>query len=316
MSVSVVIPTYNCGRWVVEAVESALGQTVPPAQVIVVDDGSTDDTAERLAPLVARGVEYVHQANTGVSAARNEGVRRAMGEYVAFLDADDVWHPRKLEFQLQAMRECADLALLGTETFNWPDDPARGELERGCVRRVLYTELLIRNAFTTSSVVVRCSVVRACGNPPFDTQLQGPEDHDLWIRIASSWPTAVLTSPLTGYRRGVSSLGNQPGTMKRGMTRILKKLGDSGAWRGVRGRLLRQKAYAYRDHSCAMMHAASGAQLQAIRNTLSSLLHYPLPLGRRVTTVWAARPRLAVIALLRLLRLRPDHSGAVAPTSC
>src|SRR4051812_15034062 len=95
-SISVVIPTYNCARWVTEAVDSVLAQVLPASQVIVVDDGSRDDTARRLEPYLSRAVEYVRQENQGVSVARNTGVARSGGEYVAFLDADDAWHPRKL----------------------------------------------------------------------------------------------------------------------------------------------------------------------------------------------------------------------------
>src|SRR5262245_15747118 len=118
-SVSVVIPTYNCGRLVTEAVDSVLGQTVPPAEVIVVDDGSQDDTAERLAAYAGR-VRYLRQENQGVAAARNCGVAASGGEVVAFLDADDVWHPRKLEFQLAALDRHPGLGLLGTGSFDWP----------------------------------------------------------------------------------------------------------------------------------------------------------------------------------------------------
>src|SRR6185437_11144924 len=94
--VSVVIPTYNSGPLVTEAVESVLAQTLPAAEVLVVDDGSTDDTPERLAAYGER-IRYLPQANQGVAAARNRGIREATGDLIAFLDADDVWHPRKLE---------------------------------------------------------------------------------------------------------------------------------------------------------------------------------------------------------------------------
>src|SRR5436305_5180727 len=100
--VSVVIPTYNCGGLVAEAVGSVLAQSRLPAEIIVVDDGSRDDTRERLAPFGDR-IRYVCQANQGVSAARNLGVQHARGEVIAFLDADDIWHPRRLELQLQVM---------------------------------------------------------------------------------------------------------------------------------------------------------------------------------------------------------------------
>ena len=101
--VTVIIPTYNCGPFVAEAVDSVLAQTLPPAGIIVVDDGSSDDTPQRLERY--RGlIQYVTQRNQGVSAARNRGLLLADTEFVAFLDADDVWHPRKLELQMAALQ--------------------------------------------------------------------------------------------------------------------------------------------------------------------------------------------------------------------
>ena len=96
--VSVVIPTYNYAHFVTGAVESALAQTYPDREVIVVDDGSTDDTRDRLAPFEGR-IRYIHQENQGLSAARNTGIRAARGALVAFLDSDDLWHPEKLAVQ-------------------------------------------------------------------------------------------------------------------------------------------------------------------------------------------------------------------------
>ena len=99
VTVSVVVPAYNYARYLPKAIDSALGQTHPPLEVIVVDDGSTDDTPRVLAAYADR-IRVIRQANQGAGAARNAGIAAARGEYVAFLDSDDLWHPRKLELQL------------------------------------------------------------------------------------------------------------------------------------------------------------------------------------------------------------------------
>ena len=101
--VSVVIPVYNGSRYIAQAVESVRMQTVPPREIIVVDDGSTDDTRDVVRNL--KGVHYVSQPNRGPAAARNNGVRSAIGEFLAFLDADDRWTPAKTELQLSLLRE-------------------------------------------------------------------------------------------------------------------------------------------------------------------------------------------------------------------
>ena len=105
--VSIIIPTFNRSAIVPNAIESVFRETYSDYELIVVDDGSTDDTRDRLQEYVAR-IKYVYQANRGVSAARNAGTKLARGEWIAFLDSDDVWHPTKLERQFEA------LALLGS----------------------------------------------------------------------------------------------------------------------------------------------------------------------------------------------------------
>jgi len=103
VTVSVVIPTHDRGRVVVEAIESALAQTHPPLEVIVVDDGSTDDTAERVGRLRDARVRYLRRPHAGVSAARNAGIAAATGDLVAFLDSDDLWKPDKVEAEIAAL---------------------------------------------------------------------------------------------------------------------------------------------------------------------------------------------------------------------
>src|SRR5438552_18101942 len=120
--VSIIIPSFNSAQFVVDAVESALKQTAGEPEVIVVDDGSTDDTQARLAPCRDR-IVVIHQANGGLSAARNTGLRAATGEFVGFLDADDAWHPRKVELQLKALHRDPKLGLVGSHTFRYPHEP-------------------------------------------------------------------------------------------------------------------------------------------------------------------------------------------------
>lgn len=110
--VSVIIPVYNYGRYLAEAVESVLNQTYQHLEIIVVDDGSTDETAEVARSFADRGVRYCHQVNTGIGPARNIGVELAQGEFLAFLDADDRWPPKKLERQLRAFESDPTLEMV------------------------------------------------------------------------------------------------------------------------------------------------------------------------------------------------------------
>jgi glycosyltransferase involved in cell wall biosynthesis len=295
--VSVIIPTYNSATLVTKAVQSVLAQSVQPTEIIVVDDGSTDDTRQRLSTY---GVRYLHQQNQGVAAARNLGLRQATGELIAFLDADDVWHPRKLELQIAAIAANPDLVLLGTAVFDWPIEQPGNVNRAGVIKAMPWRKLAVKNHLVTSSIVVRHTALAKAGD--FDTALQGPEDHDLWLRLAEAGVVATLDLPLTGYRQVPGSLSRQAITMRAGMRQILHKLDQRRAWRGQRW--LRRKAYGYCDYSCAYMAGAAGLPGRALGDVARSMLWYPLPYDRSEVRFPLARLRMLPMNLARLLRLR------------
>lgn len=288
--VSVVIPAYNCGPLAAEAVASALAQTAPPAEVIVVDDGSTDDTAGHLAGF-GPPVRVVRQPNGGVAAARNRGVAEAAGDWVGFLDADDVWHPRKLEVQLAAAAARPDLGLIGAGTYDWPA-PAHPPAADARLAEVRFADLVVRNDFVTSTLLVKAEVLRAAG--PFDTRLQGPEDHDLWLRAARLAPAANLRAALAGYRTVEGSLSKNARRMEDGMRLILDKLEAAGAFRGRP--LLRRKAWGYFRYACGYMYHRAGDRPAAVGRLARSLAGYPLPYGRADVRAPLGRVRLLAAA--------------------
>jgi glycosyltransferase involved in cell wall biosynthesis len=203
MKISAVIPGYNYARFLAEAIESALAQTQPVHEIIVVDDGSTDDT-----PAVARQYEgkvrYVRTENRGVSNARNTGAALATGEAVAFLDADDRWLPRKIELQTAAFAAHPDAGLIhaGSRVF---DDEAQQHLCEFSVQPELDVHALIRCcSISASSVVVRRSVLEKVGS--FDPQLVGTEDWDMWLRIALEHRIVGMPEVLVEYRSHGRSL--------------------------------------------------------------------------------------------------------------
>lgn len=145
-TVSVAIPAYNCARYLPETVESALSQTLPPLEVIVIDDGSTDDTGEVLARYEGR-IRDVRQRNMGISAARNAGIRIARGTLIAFLDADDVWLPSMLAQQCEALSRTG-AGLAHTDFYNWdattgakpPPSRDNGLFDGYCYRILFWNE--------------------------------------------------------------------------------------------------------------------------------------------------------------------------------
>jgi glycosyltransferase involved in cell wall biosynthesis len=292
MRVSVVIPTYNSGPLVVEAVESALGQTAPPHEVIVVDDGSTDDTADRLARFGGR-IHYLRQANARVAAARNTGLRAATGDAVAFLDADDVWHPEKLARQAVALAADPALGLLATQVFAWPGPSPELGAAPPAVATYRTEGMLPVNPVTTSSVLVRRDVLERAGE--FDRELFGPEDYDLWLRCSRVAGVGVLQQPLTGYRDVPASLGKQAETMYNGLVRIHQKLGEAGVWAGRPW--FRRKCRAHVQYTTAYLHYAGGRPARAVGLMLRSLGTYPVPMWPPDVRYRLARARLLLRAL-------------------
>jgi len=210
--VTVVIPLYNNQETVAEAVASALGQTPSPAQVLVVDDGSTDQSRQVVAERFAEDarVKLIAQANGGPSRARNRGIELVETPLLAFLDADDVWLPGKLGRQLEVLGAQEDVGLVACDWMRrMPhSEAAAPELPHLPLTRFTYRDCLILNRFQTSTVVMRTEVARALGG--FDPQVDGAEDWDFWVRVAQvtgvvklDWPLVVYRDVATGYSKDV-----------------------------------------------------------------------------------------------------------------
>jgi len=182
LTVSVVIPTYNYGRFLGAAIESALGQSYPPLEIIVVDDGSTDDTPD-VAARYAGKIRYVRKENAGVSAARNTGVAHATGDLVAFLDADDRWLPEKLARQVPLFADAAvGLVHAGSRIF---DHDTGGILCELLPEESTDFHAALRwCCISAPSTVIRRRIFDEAG--PFDQTIVEGEDWDMWIRIAAA----------------------------------------------------------------------------------------------------------------------------------
>lgn len=308
--VSVVIPTYNYGHCVAEAVESALTQTYPNVEVIVVDDGSTDDTRARLAPYGDR-IRYIYQPNAGLSAARNTGIRAARGSYIALLDSDDAFHPRKLELQMGYLTGHPEIPFLATDHLGGPTCPPWSPPpDAPPVHRVKQEELVIKTRFGSCGVVVRKDCFDQVGL--FDESLRSVEDRDMWIRLAARFPIALMRAPLWWYR-------SQPGSMSRNaekMTYYERVVLDKAfAMPQLRHRrLLRRKALGLAAFSAAYMFVESGQPWAAARMMIRSVAWWPVPFRVPDIRVPFARLRFARRIALVLGSGRPRASRPNSPT--
>ncbi len=312
--VSVVIPTFNYGHFVTEAVDSALAQTYPHREVIVVDDGSTDGTREMLERYGDR-IRYLHQNNQGLSATRNTGIRAARGEYVGLLDADDLWHPRKLEFQVAYLNEHPEVSLLASDRILdrrecWPAvESAPDTVAVTCTLE----DVLCRTCFAPSSALIRKNCLESAGL--FDPALRCVEDRDLWIRLAATGALVRLPLPLIWYRWHPTSLSSKAGPMEEAELRVLHKAFTQVP--ALRGRwLFRRKVYSLSALLSGQQFAAAHQWGAATRRVLRSLLLWPLPYRRDEADVSFIRIRVLATLWLRMLGLRaPDPrntAGAAA----
>jgi glycosyltransferase involved in cell wall biosynthesis/O-antigen/teichoic acid export membrane protein len=208
--VSVIVPAYNSARYIRQAIESVLAQTYPALDIIVVDDGSTDATREIVSEFEPR-VRVLRQANAGAAAARNLALKCATGDYVAFLDADDFWHPRKIEWQVRHLETCQQCIAVycnkveyrsAAEKLDWDlasDLPAPTVLsdETGNGGWV-YCDLIRDSIVHTSTIMVRREAIETVGM--FETTLRKGQDLDYWLRLSRLGRIHKLRAVISAYR--------------------------------------------------------------------------------------------------------------------
>jgi glycosyltransferase involved in cell wall biosynthesis len=206
MKFSVVIPLYNKALFVEEAVRSVLAQSLPAHEIIVVDDGSSDASADVVRGFDDPRVRLIEQPNAGVSAARNRGIAEATGDWIAFLDADDWYHPGMLAALKQAHEACPEAGLLGAQSRNmqdvlgnpepWTVDESFFEVE---VVEDLRQRWMRTAPFCSSSVAIRASLLREMGTCFIEGESHG-EDLDLWFRAGDRTLVAVVNAPFAAIR--------------------------------------------------------------------------------------------------------------------
>jgi glycosyltransferase involved in cell wall biosynthesis len=198
--VSVIIPTYNRGWIIQEAIDSVLDQDFNDYELIVVDDGSQDDTLEILENY-GNAIAIVHQPNRGVSAARNRGIRVAAGRLIAFLDSDDRWLPQKLSIQVKFFAENPDALIHQTQEI-WIRNGRRVNPKKRHHKfsGMIFERSLALCLVSPSAVMIEKRLFDIVG--VFDEQLPACEDYDLWLRISCRYPVHLTDSPLVIKRGG------------------------------------------------------------------------------------------------------------------
>lgn len=291
--VDVIIPAYNAARFLPAALDSVLAQTFPDWQIVLVDDGSVDGTADLVAGYTEKlggRLTYIRQANAGLPAARNRAIRSASSEFLALLDADDVWLPRRLEASLESF---AGNPKAGLSYGLIEQIDMEGVVRRTFGRRRRYPEGKVASAIYRRTMDLPCPTVtfrrESVGQVGmFDETMRATEDRDLWLRIAQRYEVAFVPEVIAHYRVSPQAMTTDPNRMFAAQMQFVDKhygTPGCGFWsrRVALSCIYRQKAEAL---------ATRGDLPSAVRDALQAVMLDPLQ-GKSLRTAGSLLVRSA-----------------------
>ena len=287
-TVSVIIPAYNAASFVQETIKSVLDQTFHDFELIVVDDGSTDQTSEIIKKYKDKRIRYFFKSNSGVSETRNFGLENAKGDVVAFLDADDLFLPTNLEKKVFYLRANPETDLVHSSEIRFSS--ATGEnitTVFGSEGKVLEKLLAMRGnvIHSPSSVVVRKRLLDQVGG--FDPKLSTSADWDMWVRLSAKTPFGYIPEPLVKYRVHAAQMHNNIKLMDRDMHYAMHKHYQEGLF---------SSSEQYKYCLANMRLILSACYLGDERNITRSLKYFLLSMSDS--------PKPAIDYLLTKLKLR------------
>jgi len=283
--IDVIIPTYNYGKYVADAVNSALSQTYGAAEVIVVDDGSTDDT-ESVVEKFGNKIRYIKQQNAGVAAARNRGFKESTSDYIAFLDADDVWIPTKLEKQMELFKRDSRLGLVHCGMREFDSETGETILMHTDGKEGWVAKDLALNEDTVingpgGAILVKRSVIEDVGG--FDERLRNGEDWEFCLRVAQKYKIGFVPEPLVDYRNHGSNVSKNIHEMERS-TLIAWQKAFSTEDASIRA--LRRRSYGNLHKVLAGSHLHYGNYAGFARNVVKSIWYRPSYIGYYMTLLF------------------------------
>jgi glycosyltransferase involved in cell wall biosynthesis len=295
--ISVVLPAFNSAATIQETIASVLNQTFIDFELIVINDGSQDATLSLVAQIIDPRIQVFSYTNAGLSASRNRGIAHAQGEYVAFIDADDLWTTDKLEAQLNALGENSAAAV----AYSWTNyiDATGQFLRRGSYMTVtgdVYKQLLLLNFLENgSNPLIRKSALTTVGG--FDESLRYVEDWDVWLKLAARYPFVGVRSPQVLYRVSTSSLSTHIARMETACLQVIERafLQAPDSLQGLKSWSL-GNIYKYLTAKALEGVPSRGNALEAIRLLKEAVRHDPRLLRTRI--FWKALLKILTVVLL------------------
>ena len=226
--VSIVITAYNLMAYLPETIANVLQQTFTDFEVIVVNDGSTDNTAQWVSQIEDSRMRLISQSNMGLSGACNTGVKNATGEYITFLDADDLWEPTKLAQQVEILDNYPEVSIVSTwVTYINETGESTGRIVKPTAEGYIWQQMIEVNQIECGSVIM---LRRSCFDRVglFDTNLKSyVQDWDMWLRLALHYQFKLIPQPLVYYRQRPSSSSRNLAAMERSFNLVLTKAYDA-----------------------------------------------------------------------------------------
>jgi glycosyltransferase involved in cell wall biosynthesis len=301
---SVVIPAFNAAHTITGSVTSALEQETSCREVIVVDDGSSDDTSEVVQRIAGDRVRVILQANGGPSAAKNAGIRAAHGRYIAFLDSDDLWLPTYLTAVSAALQRAPDSGLVYTDAYVF--DGATMRVRRNTAmlapdpppaKRLAFLAALLERNFIFTSATVPATVLTEVGG--YTESRRMSEEYELWLRIVlAGYTPTYAPGPHALYRHHAGQLSSQTESMARAYADVFRELSlDAMPTAELRDRLLQRRAETERDARIVAGQAGFASQARRLRSRLGRIRKR---LG--LADAWYREPPAPVAAALSRLR--------------
>jgi GT2 family glycosyltransferase len=284
--ISVIIPAYNAERTILETIESVQQQTFSDFEMIVINDGSTDKTLELLGTVKDHRLRLFSYKNGGVSVARNCGISHATGEFIAFLDTDDLWTSDKLELQLAALQQHSEAGVAYSWT-HFMDEQGKSfhADEHICFEGNVYAKLLIGNFIGSgSNPLIRRQAIESVGE--FDSTITHGEDWDLYLRLAARWLFVVVPKPQILYRQTSGSASSKIEIMEKDTLSVIER-----AFRAAPPELqfLKNESlanlYQFLAHLCLTRISSAGGAEQASQKLQTAIRLYPRTLLDRKTQV-------------------------------
>jgi glycosyltransferase involved in cell wall biosynthesis len=292
--VSVIIPAHNCQSTIGYTIESVLFQTFRNLELVIIDDGSTDQTAKVVNKYKDQRIMYYYQDNQERAIARNNGIALASGEYIAFLDSDDIWLPEKLDNQIKLMEKKPESDFVYTDLYYFDSMSGKnvyryGQKEKLFSGRLNIRELLKNNFIQSPTPLLRRQVLTTSGL--FDPKIVPVEDWDLWLRIAKDHKIELVNKPLARYRVDKNSNHGQTEIIRMlsGIHRVLDNVENQPDLYGNIGQYFLNRCRSLAEYKCAVELIRENRKKEAQIHLVKAIRLNPFYLKvyiRATQTIW------------------------------